>query len=241
MTGFLNGKTQPLSKLTIESLRDLGYTVDVTQADDFTIPSAVGRRLRELKTKEDRDAFRREMAESDRELETATNWERAYQGVIHYQIPTSAKEVSVNTPATELTFNGTVDLVQEVNDGTNVAAVAAGVVGSIAVVGLGAAFLLYRRRRNSSGFSDGFAPKGASQVTAGNPMFSGNQMSGFAQPEQGFSYAQQGYPPAQPFAQPVMYAQSQMGGMPRQSQMGYNPSPVVPPRNNMPPAGYYYQ
>ena len=38
MTGFLNRGTNPLSKMTIKSLEDLGYTVDVSAADPFTIP-----------------------------------------------------------------------------------------------------------------------------------------------------------------------------------------------------------
>jgi len=37
MTGFLNGGSNPLSQLTIRSLADLGYTVDVGQADAFSL------------------------------------------------------------------------------------------------------------------------------------------------------------------------------------------------------------
>ncbi len=37
MTGFLNGGANPLSQLTIRSLQDLGYTVDVAQADPLTL------------------------------------------------------------------------------------------------------------------------------------------------------------------------------------------------------------
>jgi len=40
MTGFISGNTQPLSKLTVRSLQDLGYQVDITKADDFLIPGA---------------------------------------------------------------------------------------------------------------------------------------------------------------------------------------------------------
>lgn len=48
MTGWaeLAGVPMPLSALTVRSLRDLGYTTDVTKADPFVAPSAAGRRLR---------------------------------------------------------------------------------------------------------------------------------------------------------------------------------------------------
>jgi hypothetical protein len=45
MTGFITGTTQPLSALTARSLRDLGYVVDATKADSFSL-SSPGRRLR---------------------------------------------------------------------------------------------------------------------------------------------------------------------------------------------------
>jgi hypothetical protein len=39
MTGFLNqGSSNPLSRLTIASMEDLGYSVDYSQADDYSIP-----------------------------------------------------------------------------------------------------------------------------------------------------------------------------------------------------------
>lgn len=38
MTGFLNTGVNPLSAMTIESLQDLGYTVNTAAADPFTIP-----------------------------------------------------------------------------------------------------------------------------------------------------------------------------------------------------------
>jgi hypothetical protein len=37
MTGFLNPGVNPLSVVTVASLADLGYTVDVGQADAFTL------------------------------------------------------------------------------------------------------------------------------------------------------------------------------------------------------------
>jgi hypothetical protein len=41
MTGFLNaGVTNPLSRMTIASLKDLGYTVDLTKADSYAIPTS---------------------------------------------------------------------------------------------------------------------------------------------------------------------------------------------------------
>jgi hypothetical protein len=45
MTGYLSPGNNPLSKLTVRSLVDLGYTVRVENADSYTIPS--GRRLRD--------------------------------------------------------------------------------------------------------------------------------------------------------------------------------------------------
>lgn len=38
MTGFLSGAQQPISVMTIQSLRDLGFSVDLTRADDYTLP-----------------------------------------------------------------------------------------------------------------------------------------------------------------------------------------------------------
>jgi hypothetical protein len=41
MTGYLDeGVSNPLSIMTIKSLIDLGYTVDVSKAQDYTIPSS---------------------------------------------------------------------------------------------------------------------------------------------------------------------------------------------------------
>ena len=39
MTGFISGSTQPLSRMTIASLGDLGYKVSFTTADPFKLPS----------------------------------------------------------------------------------------------------------------------------------------------------------------------------------------------------------
>ena len=49
MTGYLSGNKPPISKLTIRSLRDLGFEVNVSKADPFTI--APGRRRRRLRTR----------------------------------------------------------------------------------------------------------------------------------------------------------------------------------------------
>lgn len=41
MTGYINGGINPFSKMTIQSLADLGYTVDATQGDEYSLlPSA---------------------------------------------------------------------------------------------------------------------------------------------------------------------------------------------------------
>lgn len=48
MTGFLSSGSNPLSRLTIRALADLGYEVDVSQADSYQFPS--GRRLRNSQT-----------------------------------------------------------------------------------------------------------------------------------------------------------------------------------------------
>ncbi|MFO0824535.1 MAG: leishmanolysin-related zinc metalloendopeptidase, partial [Gemmataceae bacterium] len=38
MTGYINGSTQPLSRITAASLWDLGYTVNLNAADAYTPP-----------------------------------------------------------------------------------------------------------------------------------------------------------------------------------------------------------
>jgi hypothetical protein len=38
MTAFLSASFQPVSRMTVEAFRDLGYTVDATTADSFTTP-----------------------------------------------------------------------------------------------------------------------------------------------------------------------------------------------------------
>lgn len=42
MTGFISGTTRPMSLTTVRSLADLGYTVDNSQADAFTVPNPNG-------------------------------------------------------------------------------------------------------------------------------------------------------------------------------------------------------
>ena len=39
MTGFLNPGSNPLSKVTIASLKDLGYEVKIAAANPFSLPS----------------------------------------------------------------------------------------------------------------------------------------------------------------------------------------------------------
>jgi hypothetical protein len=48
MTGWIDPLPDPLSKVTIASLADLGYTVDMTQADAFTVPAAVSPQVSKL-------------------------------------------------------------------------------------------------------------------------------------------------------------------------------------------------
>jgi hypothetical protein len=43
MTGFISNGLNPMSRLTISSLADLGYQVDPTQADAYTLPGAAAR------------------------------------------------------------------------------------------------------------------------------------------------------------------------------------------------------
>jgi len=53
MTGYLNVGPNPMSKLTIETLMDFGYSVDPSQADDFEMPfiPGQGRRVDDDKKK----------------------------------------------------------------------------------------------------------------------------------------------------------------------------------------------
>ncbi|WP_298975575.1 leishmanolysin-related zinc metalloendopeptidase [uncultured Roseobacter sp.] len=39
LTGFLSGAQRPISRLSVASFQDLGYDVDLSVADDFTLPS----------------------------------------------------------------------------------------------------------------------------------------------------------------------------------------------------------
>ena len=40
---FGSGQTEPLSAITVQSLADMGYVVDASQADSFTLPAAMSR------------------------------------------------------------------------------------------------------------------------------------------------------------------------------------------------------
>jgi hypothetical protein len=43
MTGFINDGPNPLSAVTISSLGDMGYEIDLTAAEEYTVPfSTVG-------------------------------------------------------------------------------------------------------------------------------------------------------------------------------------------------------
>lgn len=46
MTSFLSGTDQPLSRMTLGSLQDMGYTVDMSQADAFVMTKVKRRHLR---------------------------------------------------------------------------------------------------------------------------------------------------------------------------------------------------
>jgi hypothetical protein len=47
MTGYVNGATSmPLSAMTISSLADLGYAVNLLAADPYTVPSGAVRSLK---------------------------------------------------------------------------------------------------------------------------------------------------------------------------------------------------
>lgn len=39
LTGFLSGAQRPISRLSVASFADLGYSVDITAADDYALPS----------------------------------------------------------------------------------------------------------------------------------------------------------------------------------------------------------
>jgi len=38
MSGFIGGAANPLSRVTVGSLEDLGYVVDIGAAEDFSLP-----------------------------------------------------------------------------------------------------------------------------------------------------------------------------------------------------------
>lgn len=38
MTGFVGGKPNPLSRVTVASLKDLGYVVDLSKAEKYKLP-----------------------------------------------------------------------------------------------------------------------------------------------------------------------------------------------------------
>jgi hypothetical protein len=39
MTGFVGSVGNPVSRMTVASLKDMGYIVDLTKADPYTLPS----------------------------------------------------------------------------------------------------------------------------------------------------------------------------------------------------------
>jgi len=44
MTGFISSASNPLSRTTVASVRDLGYVVDLSQADPYTLFSTTNLR-----------------------------------------------------------------------------------------------------------------------------------------------------------------------------------------------------
>jgi hypothetical protein len=147
MTGFLSGKTQPMSKLTVEALKDLGYVVDVNQADAFTIPAA-GRRLRSLQD------------------EPTTQWESGWNGEMVWDLFPLSKSLELGEDDWEIPYQGAVtDNLVAIPKGDDAGAIAGGVVGALAVVGA-AAFVVIRRRKNSLTTN----PHN-SIAASGNPMF----------------------------------------------------------------------
>jgi len=167
MTGFLSGNTQPMSRLTVQALKDLGYVVDLTQADAFTIPSAAGRRLRDLKDKHDLEEMNKDLEIGERELQTVGgDWETSYPAdKIVWNIPTQDKELTEDGEEKtewEVGFSG--DIHDFDAQESNAGAIAGGVIGGLFIVGA-AAMVVIRRRKSTSQA----AP--TAQLTAQNPMF----------------------------------------------------------------------
>ncbi len=50
MTGYTNGSTEPLSRLTIASLQDVGYSVDYNQAEAYVLPTPITLSLQSVAT-----------------------------------------------------------------------------------------------------------------------------------------------------------------------------------------------
>ena len=46
MTGFMDAGDTPLSAISIQAMADLGYQVDVSQADNYRLPGSGGNGLR---------------------------------------------------------------------------------------------------------------------------------------------------------------------------------------------------
>jgi len=66
MTGFIGEQNSPMSRLTVRALADLGYSVDVTKADIFTVQSTRRRRLRQKTT--ERLPYKNDVIEFERTL-----------------------------------------------------------------------------------------------------------------------------------------------------------------------------
>eukprot|EP00179_Madagascaria_erythrocladioides_P015708 CAMPEP_0198367250 /NCGR_PEP_ID=MMETSP1450-20131203/155092_1 /TAXON_ID=753684 ORGANISM="Madagascaria erythrocladiodes, Strain CCMP3234" /NCGR_SAMPLE_ID=MMETSP1450 /ASSEMBLY_ACC=CAM_ASM_001115 /LENGTH=571 /DNA_ID=CAMNT_0044074729 /DNA_START=19 /DNA_END=1735 /DNA_ORIENTATION=- len=53
MTGFINAGDNPLSRVSIGSLEDIGYEVDYRQADEYSLPSSTRLRMKDLAQSDD--------------------------------------------------------------------------------------------------------------------------------------------------------------------------------------------
>jgi hypothetical protein len=148
MTGSLTGSS-PLSVMTIQSLFDIGFNIDATKADAFTIP-AVGRRLRQ-----ERDAAEGEV------------WETAWKGAFVYDLFPMPKDLQLGEGEWEIGYQGAViDSLLEEPVQVDGAAVAGGIIGGFIAVAA-AAMVVVRARKQSSD----------KQLTSANPMFDAKHVS----------------------------------------------------------------
>jgi len=199
MTGFLTGSSQPLSALTVRSLFDIGYNIDASKADPFTITStnqSPGRRLRSLQSEQ--------------------QWETVWNGTIVWDLFPMNKSLELGENDWEIPYQGAVvtDLVVEEDAApANVGAIAGGIIAALAVVGA-AAFVVIKKQQND---------KRTVSMTSANPMFNR------AQPDTHQQQGQASFNPDQQFnayAQPQQPSNYYAYNAQQQQQMvGYNNQP----------------